>query len=208
MRFHRPQVIINVFWQFKVMLSTVMLAIRAPHFHCRSVVRWILVEWRSSKSLIELWNYVEWIEIFVYVYDVCHWIWIPSIWLFMSINFSLLSIILLSFSFIVLLAFSIFERKSQSVGSIVLHERLSSCPYWSMEKFFTWKFSFYSTEQVLGFEVDAINSVQFSNHTGYKHIKGQVLNETEVGKAIRIIVHAEITRFCYESAINQCYLIF
>lgn len=77
-----------------------------------------------------------------------------------------------------------------------------------MEKFFTWKFSFYSTEQVLGFEVDAINSVQFSNHTGYKHIKGQVLNETEVGKAIRIIVHAEITRFCYESAINQCYLIF
>lgn len=28
--------------------------------------------------------------------------------------------------------------------------------------------------QVLGFEVDAINSVQFSNHTGYGHWKGQV----------------------------------
>lgn len=38
--------------------------------------------------------------------------------------------------------------------------------------------------QVLGFEVDAINSVQFSNHTGYKHIKGQVLSEKEVGKFV------------------------
>lgn len=28
--------------------------------------------------------------------------------------------------------------------------------------------------QVLGFEVDTINSVQFSNHTGYGHWKGQV----------------------------------
>jgi pyridoxine kinase len=30
--------------------------------------------------------------------------------------------------------------------------------------------------QVQGFEVDCINSVQFSNHTGYPHFKGQVLN--------------------------------
>uniref|UniRef100_H2Y498 Pyridoxal kinase n=1 Tax=Ciona savignyi TaxID=51511 RepID=H2Y498_CIOSA len=30
--------------------------------------------------------------------------------------------------------------------------------------------------QLLGFEVDCINSVQFSNHTGYPHWKGQVLN--------------------------------
>ena len=31
--------------------------------------------------------------------------------------------------------------------------------------------------QLLGFEVDAINSVQFSNHTGYaKGVKGQVQN--------------------------------
>jgi len=37
--------------------------------------------------------------------------------------------------------------------------------------------------QVLGFEVDAINSVQFSNHTGYGYWKGQVLDERELGKA-------------------------
>jgi pyridoxal/pyridoxine/pyridoxamine kinase len=36
--------------------------------------------------------------------------------------------------------------------------------------------------QVLGFEVDAINSVQFSNHTGYGYWKGQVLDERELGK--------------------------
>lgn len=35
--------------------------------------------------------------------------------------------------------------------------------------------------KVLGFEVDAINSVQFSNHTGYGFWKGQVLNESELG---------------------------
>ncbi|KAK3543914.1 hypothetical protein QTP70_031165 [Hemibagrus guttatus] len=34
--------------------------------------------------------------------------------------------------------------------------------------------------QVLGFEVDSINSVQFSNHTGYKHWKGQVLTADEL----------------------------
>jgi len=35
--------------------------------------------------------------------------------------------------------------------------------------------------QLLGFEVDAINSVQFSNHTGYaKGIKGQVLGAEEL----------------------------
>ncbi|KAI5618590.1 pyridoxal kinase, partial [Silurus asotus] len=33
---------------------------------------------------------------------------------------------------------------------------------------------------VLGFEVDSINSVQFSNHTGYKHWKGQVLTADEL----------------------------
>jgi pyridoxine kinase len=38
----------------------------------------------------------------------------------------------------------------------------------------------FSSPQTLGFEVDNINSVQFSNHTGYKNIKGQVLNETEL----------------------------
>ncbi|KAM9694315.1 pyridoxal kinase isoform 1-T1 [Trichechus inunguis] len=34
--------------------------------------------------------------------------------------------------------------------------------------------------QVLGFEIDAVNSVQFSNHTGYTHWKGQVLNSSEL----------------------------
>lgn len=35
--------------------------------------------------------------------------------------------------------------------------------------------------QLLGFEVDAINSVQFSNHTGYKKFTGQVLTEKDLG---------------------------
>ncbi|KAG8232326.1 hypothetical protein J437_LFUL009425 [Ladona fulva] len=35
--------------------------------------------------------------------------------------------------------------------------------------------------QLLGFEVDGINSVQFSNHTGYGYWKGQVLNESQFG---------------------------
>ncbi|XP_011634149.1 pyridoxal kinase [Pogonomyrmex barbatus] len=34
--------------------------------------------------------------------------------------------------------------------------------------------------QLLGFEVDAINSVQLSNHTGYKMFKGQVLNDKDL----------------------------
>ncbi|XP_021061103.1 pyridoxal kinase [Mus pahari] len=34
--------------------------------------------------------------------------------------------------------------------------------------------------QVLGLEVDAVNSVQFSNHTGYAHWKGQVLKSQEL----------------------------
>ncbi|CAL4068468.1 unnamed protein product [Meganyctiphanes norvegica] len=34
--------------------------------------------------------------------------------------------------------------------------------------------------QVLGIEVDYINSVQFSNHTGYKHFKGQVLTNKDL----------------------------
>ena len=36
--------------------------------------------------------------------------------------------------------------------------------------------------QLLGFEVDVINSVQLSNHTGYKVFKGQVLNDKDLGK--------------------------
>lgn len=35
--------------------------------------------------------------------------------------------------------------------------------------------------QLLGFEVDAINTVQFSNHTGYGHWKGQVTFKSYFG---------------------------
>ncbi|XP_043266878.1 pyridoxal kinase [Venturia canescens] len=35
--------------------------------------------------------------------------------------------------------------------------------------------------QLLGYEVDAINSVQLSNHTGYKVFKGQILNDEDLG---------------------------
>lgn len=34
--------------------------------------------------------------------------------------------------------------------------------------------------QLLGFEVDAINSVQFSNHTGYPVIEGQILSDKDL----------------------------
>lgn len=34
--------------------------------------------------------------------------------------------------------------------------------------------------QLLGFDVDGINSVQLSNHTGYKTYKGQILNENDL----------------------------
>jgi len=36
--------------------------------------------------------------------------------------------------------------------------------------------------QIMGFEVDAINSVQLSNHTGYKTYYGQILNESNLCK--------------------------
>lgn len=43
-------------------------------------------------------------------------------------------------------------------------------------------FFFFKRMQVLGFDVDAINSVHFSNHTGYKHVKGQVLSDKELSE--------------------------
>ncbi|XP_072949274.1 pyridoxal kinase [Epargyreus clarus] len=42
--------------------------------------------------------------------------------------------------------------------------------------------------QVLGFEVDAINTVQFSTHTGYKHIKGNVLQNDELEELIEGLI--------------------
>lgn len=44
------------------------------------------------------------------------------------------------------------------------------------------KTSFLSLEQLLNFDVDAINSVQLCNHTGYKTIKGQVLSEVDLAE--------------------------
>lgn len=41
--------------------------------------------------------------------------------------------------------------------------------------------------KALGFEVDFINSVQFSNHTGYGKWKGQVLMDTDLGNFIHIL---------------------
>jgi len=38
--------------------------------------------------------------------------------------------------------------------------------------------------QVLGYEVDAINSVQFSNHTQYPHIGGQILKCGELKELV------------------------
>lgn len=42
--------------------------------------------------------------------------------------------------------------------------------------------------QVLGFEVDCINSVQFSNHTGYDHFKGQILDAEQLGQLFEGLV--------------------
>lgn len=38
--------------------------------------------------------------------------------------------------------------------------------------------------QLLGFEVDIINSVQFSNHTGYNVVKGQILSEKDLSDLV------------------------
>ncbi|XP_076015191.1 pyridoxal kinase-like [Genypterus blacodes] len=49
--------------------------------------------------------------------------------------------------------------------------------------------------QVLGFEVDSINSVQFSNHTGYAHWKGQVLTAEELNVLYEGIKLNEVNRY-------------
>lgn len=40
----------------------------------------------------------------------------------------------------------------------------------------------------MGFEVDAVNTVQFSTHTGYKHIKGTVLQNKEMEEIIQGLI--------------------
>ncbi|XP_029315495.1 pyridoxal kinase-like [Cottoperca gobio] len=51
--------------------------------------------------------------------------------------------------------------------------------------------------QVLGFEVDSINSVQFSNHTGYAHWKGQVLTADELNVLYEGIMLNKVNRYDY-----------
>ncbi|KAK3912990.1 Pyridoxal kinase [Frankliniella fusca] len=48
--------------------------------------------------------------------------------------------------------------------------------------------------QVLGFDVDAINSVQFSNHTGYGYWKGHVLAEQELVELAEGLAHNGLDR--------------
>ncbi|XP_014675841.1 PREDICTED: pyridoxal kinase-like, partial [Priapulus caudatus] len=51
--------------------------------------------------------------------------------------------------------------------------------------------------QVLGYEVDQINSVQLCNHTGYKHVKGQVLNAEELGELFDGLVLNDIHHYTH-----------
>ncbi|KAK9512614.1 hypothetical protein O3M35_001000 [Rhynocoris fuscipes] len=51
--------------------------------------------------------------------------------------------------------------------------------------------------QVLGFEVDAINSVQLSNHTGYKTTNGQILNETDLGVIIDALKENNLLKYTH-----------
>ncbi|CAK1580310.1 unnamed protein product [Parnassius mnemosyne] len=51
--------------------------------------------------------------------------------------------------------------------------------------------------QVLGFEVDYINTVQFSTHTAYKHIKGNVLQNEEMEELIHGLVLNQVDYFTH-----------
>ncbi|XP_078486048.1 pyridoxal kinase-like [Ciona intestinalis] len=51
--------------------------------------------------------------------------------------------------------------------------------------------------QLLGFEVDCINSVQFSNHTGYPHWKGQVLKCDELEELYETLKLNECIQYDY-----------
>ncbi|KAF9809162.1 hypothetical protein SFRURICE_009849 [Spodoptera frugiperda] len=51
--------------------------------------------------------------------------------------------------------------------------------------------------QVLGFEVDYINTVQFSTHTAYKHIKGQSLKNEELDELIEGLTLNEVDYYTH-----------
>ncbi|VVC43541.1 Pyridoxamine kinase/Phosphomethylpyrimidine kinase,Pyridoxine kinase,Ribokinase-like [Cinara cedri] len=51
--------------------------------------------------------------------------------------------------------------------------------------------------QVMGFEVDAINSVQLSNHTGYKTVYGQILNEKDLSELMTGLIENELHHYSH-----------
>lgn len=51
--------------------------------------------------------------------------------------------------------------------------------------------------QVLGFEVDFINTVQFSTHTGYKYLKGNVLQDEEMDALIEGLTMNEVDYYTH-----------
>lgn len=50
---------------------------------------------------------------------------------------------------------------------------------------------------MLGFEVDAINSVQFSNHTGYKTVKGQILTEKDLAELLEGLSENDLDQYTH-----------
>nr|CAB3264765.1 pyridoxal kinase-like [Phallusia mammillata] len=51
--------------------------------------------------------------------------------------------------------------------------------------------------QLLGFEVDFINSVQFSNHTGYPHWNGQVIDCKDIEVLYETLKNNNVTHYDY-----------
>lgn len=51
--------------------------------------------------------------------------------------------------------------------------------------------------QTLGFDVDAINSVQLSNHTGYKVVKGQILNEKDLEDLVSGLIENSLHNYSH-----------
>nr|CAH7764422.1 unnamed protein product [Callosobruchus chinensis] len=51
--------------------------------------------------------------------------------------------------------------------------------------------------QLLGLEVDFINSVQFCTHTGYKKVTGQVLTEKDLSELMDGLIENEIDSYSY-----------
>eukprot|EP00039_Didymoeca_costata_P016929 m.308206 g.308206 ORF g.308206 m.308206 type:complete len:300 (+) comp16472_c0_seq33:205-1104(+) len=51
--------------------------------------------------------------------------------------------------------------------------------------------------QLLGFDVDAMNTVQFSNHTGYQSFKGKVLNADDLWDLFEGVVDNELAKYTH-----------